>query len=214
MPATKIERMKALWMVFFSVISLAICAQEVKTESDGHQWEAAYALPVPEGWTTERFPIPISFAPEIPYTGIEDIRFSPGWAKAQSDSYWSYAFLWYLEGDVRMDPETMGRNLKAYYAGLIAVNGSRIPPEKMIPVETSFEEVKTGPGDFKTYAGTIGMLDYMSQKPMVLHCMVHVKSCPGSNRTFIFFELSPKPYSDEIWQDLHRIWLNFSCKKS
>jgi hypothetical protein len=94
-------------------------------------------------------------------------------------------------------------------AGLIAVNGTDIPKEQLIPVVTSFKAVKQDTGDLKTYAGTIEMLDYMGQKPILLYCKVHLKSCPADNKTFIFYELSPQPLSHTIWQSLDQLWLEF-----
>ena len=94
--------MKTLLIVTLLLASLTIYGQDTtKTEFDGHKWEAPYELPVPKGWTIERFLIPISFAPQISYTGVEDIRFAPGWANAGSDEYWTYAFLWWLEGNIQ-----------------------------------------------------------------------------------------------------------------
>jgi hypothetical protein len=206
--------MKSLAIMLLSLFSLTVCGQETQTEFDGHTWEAPYSLPVPKDWTIERFLIPIGFAPQIPYTGIEDIRFTPGWGKVKSDEYWSYAFLWYLDGDVKIGYNTLDSNLKDYYTGLIAANGSKIPKEKLVPVKTSFREIHTDSGDIKTYAGTISMLDYMAQKPMVLNCKVHLKSCPGENKTFLFCELSPKPLFHSIWLSLDKLWLDFKCKKT
>ena len=73
--------MKHLIILMLCLPSLSIYAQEVKPEFDGHKWEAPYDLPIPKDWGIERFLIPISFAPQISYKGVEDIRFTPGWAK-------------------------------------------------------------------------------------------------------------------------------------
>ena len=205
--------MKTLAIIIHTLFSVAIYGQEIKHEFDGHKWEAPYMLPVPKDWTIERFLIPISFAPQIQYKGVEDIRFAPGWGNVKSDEYWSYAFLWYLEGEVKMDSKIIDSNLKAYYTGLIGINGRNIPSEKLIPVVASFNEAKKDKGDLKTYIGTIKMVDYMSQKPMVLNCKAHLKSCLGENKTFIFYELSPQPLSHNIWLSLDKLWLDFKCKK-
>jgi len=206
--------MKILAFMILGIFSVELSGQEIKPEFDGHKWEAPYSLPVPKDWTTERFLIPINFAPQIPYKGVEDIRFTPGWGKVTSDEYWSYAFLWYLEGDVKLDPEIIDNNLNAYYTGLIASNGSSTPREEAIPVVTSFKEVTKDTGDVKTFIGTIKMMDYMEQKQLVLNCKVHLKSCPGENKTYVFYELSPKPLTHNIWQSLDKLWLDFKCKKS
>src|SRR5436189_3647136 len=110
--------MKTLAIIMLTLFSATIYGQEIKPEFDGHKWEAPYTLPVPKDWTIERFPIPISFAPQILYAGVEDIRFTPGWAKVKSDEYWSYAFLWYLDGEIKMNAGMIDSNLKAYYTGL------------------------------------------------------------------------------------------------
>lgn len=178
-------------------------------EFNAHTWEAPYHLSSPANWGIERFPIPIGFAPQIPYKGVEDIRFTPGWAKATSDEYWSYAFLWYLDGDVKMDAKIIESNLQQYYSGLIKANGS----DNSNPVITTFKEVAKDSNDLKTYIGTISMLNYMTQQAIVLNCKVHVKSCSGETKTFIFYELSPKPLTHSVWQSLDKLWADFKCKK-
>ena len=144
------RKMKTLAMITLSLLSAIIYGQDIKPEFDGQKWEAPYTLPIPKDWSIERFLIPISFAPKISYKGVEDIRFTPGWGKGISDEYWSYAFLWYLEGDVEIDTAIICSNLKAYYTGLVATNGHNIPSEKLIPVKTSFKEVLKDKGDLNT----------------------------------------------------------------
>jgi hypothetical protein len=205
--------MKIVAITLLSLFAVTSYGQEITPEFDGHHWEAPYRLPIPKDWTIERFLIPISFAPQIHYKGVEDIRFTRGWGKVKSEEFWSYAFLWYLEGEINLDARIIDSNLTAYYTGLIGTNGSNIPAEKLIPVVTSFKEANKDNGDIKTYAGTIKMLDYIEQKPIILNCKVHLKSCLGQNKTFIFYELSPQPLSHKIWLSLDQLWLDFKCEK-
>jgi hypothetical protein len=209
--------MKNVLILIICLSSLSLCAQEAKTEFDGHKWEAPYHLPIPKDWTIERFLIPIAFAPQIPYKGVEDIRFTSGWANVKSDDYWTYAFLWYLDGTPKTDAQIIAANLKAYYTGLININTDtaklKTAPEKVTPVTTSFKEVHTDKGDLKTYHGNVTMLDYMQLKPITLTCIVHVKSCPEENKTILFYELSPKPFTHNIWTGLNKLWTDFNCKK-
>jgi hypothetical protein len=205
--------MKILSILLLSLFSVTLYAQETNAGFDGHKWEAPYSFPVPKDWTIERFLIPISFAPGILYRGVEDIRFTPGWGNVKSDDYWSYAFLWYLEGPIKINAAIIDSNLKTYYTGLIAVNGRNIDAGKSIPVVTAFKEVQKEKGDSKTFAGTITMLDYMQQKPITLHCKTHIRSCPGKNNTFICCQLSPQPLEHTIWQSLDQLWLDFKCDK-
>src|SRR5258708_6973255 len=208
--------MKNITSAVMFFISLSAFAQHPKTEFDGSKWKAPYSLYFPEGWGVERFLIPIEFAPKIPYKGVEDIRFAPGWGDAKSEEYWTYAFLWYLDEAPVLNAKIIESNLDKYYTGLIGRNIERrkIPAEKLFPVKTSLNEVPTSPGDLKTFHGTITMLDYMEQKPQVLNCVVHLKSCEGRRNGFVFYEITPKPLKDKVWMSLDLLWLGFNCNPS
>ena len=207
--------MKNIIILLICLTSFNTYGQEIITEFDGHKWEAPYNLSIPKDWTIERFLIPISFAPQIPYKGVEDIRFTPGWANVKSDEYWTYAFLWYLDGRPKTDANIIAENLKAYYTGLLKVNtdSARAATEKPIPVKTSFKKAVTAKGDLETYTGSIEMLDYMQRKPIILNCMVHLKVCAADNKTILFYELSPKPFAHNNWLALNQLWSDFTCKK-
>lgn len=209
--------MKIVIPLILCLVSLSIYGQDTtKTEFDGHKWEAPYHLSIPKDWGIERFLIPISFAPQIPYKGVEDIRFTPGWGNVKSDEYWTYAFLWYLDGAPKTDAKIIADNLKAYYTGLIEINREnyKVPVEKLIPVLTSFTGIQAHNRDLTTYTGTIEMLDYMQQKPITLHCMAHQIRCSEENKTILFYEISPKPFTHKNWQSLNQLWLGFKCKKN
>lgn len=201
--------MKIIALILFSIIASRAAAQEF----DGANWKAPYTLSFPEGWGVERFVIPIEFAPSIRYQGVEDLRFTPGWANVNSDEYWSYTFLWYLNEMPLISANIIQNNLNAYYTGLIGRNieKRKIPSEKLFPVKTSMKEVMAEPGDLKTFRGSISMLDYMEQKPIVLNCAVHVKSCAGQSKGFIFYEISPKPQADKVWTSLEAVRKSFDC---
>lgn len=206
--------MKKLLLLILFFISLNIYGQE-KTEFDGHQWVAPYYLPIPKGWTVERFPVPPSFATAIPYKGVEDIRFTPGWGKIESNEYWSYAFLWFLDDIREFDSKTLENNLTAYYTGLFNINTSNrnIDTTKLIPVQVTINSKKAEKEDDKTFEGIVKMNDYMTKKPITLNLIIHIKSCEEQNKSFVLFELSPRPNSDMVWNDLDQLWLNFKCNR-
>jgi hypothetical protein len=208
--------MKIYIIILICVTSLGTSGQTTKVEFDGNKWNPPYTLNFPKGWGVERFLIPIEFAPQIPYKGVEDIRFTPGWGSIKSDEYWTYAFLWYLDDKQKTNAKIVEKNLKAYYTGLVGRNivPRKIPADKLIPVKTEIKKAKAEKGDLKTFRGRIYMLDYMEQKPITLNCIVHVKSCSGQNKTFIFNEISPKPYRDNIWLSLNQLWTDFNCDKA
>lgn len=208
--------MKNIFLLLLLLSSFTLRAQETAPAFDGHKWEAPYHLPIPDKWTFERFLIPISFAPEIPYKGVEDIRFSPGWADNKSDEYWSYTFLWWLDGKPEMSADIIAANLKAYYTGLMKINIDTkkhpIPSEQLMAI-TAFQKTTTAEGDLQTYTGTVQMMDYMQLKPISLNCVVHFKECTAENKTVVFHELSSQPFTHKIWSDFKMIREGFKCKK-
>ena len=189
-------------------------AQDTIPAFDAHSWKAPYSLPM-DGWGIERFLLPPDFAPQIKYTGVEDLRFTKGWGDAKSDEYWSYAFLWFLNGKPVIDATTIEQSLNAYYDGLIGRNieKRKIPKEKIFKTKVAINKIATSPGDAVTFSGTINMLDYMEQKPNTLNCIIHLKYCAGKDNSFLFFELSPQPSAHAVWNTFDKLWKDFDCNE-
>jgi hypothetical protein len=206
--------MKKTLLLLACLWSFHVSGQD-KNTFNHETWQAPYHLPV-EGWGIERFPMPIDFAPAIPYKGVEDIRFAPGWGEAGHQNYWSYAFLWLIEGAQEIDAETINKNLNAYYDGLIGRNIEKrsIPANMVTKTVTRVKKLAKPEGkDKATYTGTVTMLDYMAKKPMVLNCMIHVVKCPGTANTIVFHQLSPQPFTNPAWVKLKELWNSFECNK-
>lgn len=181
---------------------------------DPNTWVAPYNLLKPKGWESEHFALPPDFAPQINFNGIEEIRFAPGWGDVKSEEHWSYSFLWWLEGAPKIDAAILQTNLKAYYAGLVGRNitSRNIPANKIIPTTASVKKIKTTSNDLETFAGTISMLDYHSQEPIILNCLIHVKDIKASDHSAIYFEISPKPFTHIVWKKMDEIGRSFAIK--
>ncbi len=207
--------MKNILIIVNCFLVFQSSGQDVQLNFDGKKWEAPYTLDAPKDWDVERFLIPIGFAPSIPYKGVEDIRFTPGWAKKETNEYWSYAFLWYLDGSPKFDSKTLEKNLMAYYTGLFNINTdkSKIDTTKLIQVTASIKKKATDKGDLNTFQGTVNMNDYMNKKPITINLKIHIKSCKGQNKTFVFYEISPQSYNDNVWYSLDQLWVSFKCVK-
>jgi len=125
-----------------SIVDEIECVQWLKTTLDIFDpttWVTPYKLDIPSGWSTERFPFPFDFAPQIPYKGMEELRFAPGWEDSVSEEHWAYAFLWWLEGKPQQTSEKLETHLQDYYNGLIGRNiiPRKIPREKLVPVKAN-----------------------------------------------------------------------------
>lgn len=163
-----------------------------------------YELPTPAGWGTEKIPFPINFAPSIEYKGVEEIRFMPGWARKDSADYWSYVFVWYLDGILVFEPSILEEKMKAYYEGLASATKS-VPREKLIPVVAKLNYDPIPKGQNKDFSGTIEMLDYMKQTKQVLNAKIHSRVVPTDNKTIVWFELSPQSFTHPLWKSLEKI---------
>ena len=201
-----------------SIVNEVECIQWLKQKLnifDEGTWQPPYDLTIPDGWNIERFSLPPDFASQITYKGVEDLRFTPGWGDTLNEEHWSYSFLWWLEGSVKMDADSLQETLKKYYTGLVGRNiiSRNIPANKVIPTIVVVKKIKTEIHDVATFNGTITMLDYHTQIPIKLNSLIHVKDSKATNHTAIYFEISPKPLSHSVWQKLNEIGDSFKLKE-
>jgi len=207
--------MKRFFLGIFSLLTVTVYSQETKEPFDGHTWQAPYSLPLPKEWGVERFLLPPSFAPQIIYKGVEDIRFMPGWRNSKSNEYWSYAFIWWLDEKPATGKKSIEADLETYYDGLLKENtdstktGNESPMPAMVKLRRSVTEQ-----DETFYSGTVELRDFLSRQRIKLNCKVHIRSCKETGKQLLFFELSPKPFDHDVWEGLDGLWINFQCTKN
>ncbi len=200
-----------------SIVDEVECIQWIKQSLgifDVLTWKPPYYLSMPEGWEVERFSLPPDFAPTMSFKGVEDVRFATGWGNVNSEEHWSYSFLWWLDGHVKLNADTLQRTLKEYYNGLVGRNitSRNIPTNKIVQTAVVIKKVKTSLNDLETFSGTINMLDYHAQLPITLNCFVHIKDSKTINHTAVYVEISPKSLSNPVWQKLNDIGDSFKLK--
>ena len=197
------------------LIFSSLTAFSQQKEFEGKNWEAPYHLATPKNWGVERFLLPAPFASSIPYNGMEDIRFTPGWGKQESNDYWSYAFVWYLDSTINPDVPAVEKNLSAYYTGLMKVNidTTRIKAPEIPIANVKMKEIQSAKGSVRSFEGTVNTLDFLTWKPISFNLRIHVRWCPEDNKTLIFHEISPRPYSDMVWKSLDELWEGLRCRK-
>jgi hypothetical protein len=202
----------------YSIVDAIDCIQWIKNElhifnpNNPVTFNPPYTFPVPDGWRIERYSFPPFFAPGVKLKGIEDLRLPSGWGVASSNEYWSAAFLYWLDKNQTINADVLKEMLTTYFDGLI--NGSiapSTPKDKLIPTKVTVQKIKPEADDIETYSATINMLDFQSMKPITLNYMAHVKSCNDKNHFPVFAELSPKPFSDALWNELKSMKQHFKC---
>ena len=194
-------------LLLSSFLSQSAWAQNSGTEVIGGN--GAYSVNIPTGWQAEHGLLPSKLASSN--KGGEVLLFSAGWNDSQSEQYWTFSSVWYLDGPHSTDEETIKQGLTTYFTELTEKNIGqyKIPAQKILPVKTWIRELQNEGGDAKTYYGAVAMLDYKSKLPISLNCIVHVRPNPDGNGTVLFFELSPKEMSDPVWSTLEQVSADF-----
>lgn len=169
---------------------------------------SAFDLPVPEGWRTETLPFPLEFAPELPYTGVEELRFAPGMFEEGSADFWSYAFVWWIDEDEPTDLESLATHLATYFRGLAhSVAKTREFEVGEATFKAALEPVDGG--DFAGWAETFDA--FTTRSSLRLNVRGEVLSCSVERRQAVVFLLSPQELGSPVWETLTSIGDGFSC---
>ena len=155
-----------------------------------------------ESWGKEVFPFPIPFAQDIQYGGIAEVRFPPkGWRDPKHPFFWSYTYVWDIEGKQEMDSKELSDNLVKYFDGL---NGAKDEITK-----TYASIIKIGQEDSITFfAGDVDIYDrFATHERITLNVLIESSYCPKRKRTRILFKFSPKELSHKTWKTLKTIRL-------
>ena len=160
----------------------------------------------PADWKVEVIPFPLGFAPQIELTGREELRFDPEWSKPDSPSYFSYAFIWWLDGDITIDHAMLQKNLDLYYKGLYkAVSKTKgTDPTTFASSVRATRERAWIPGASANFRGTMKWVDpFFTEKPLTLNLMMCSWRCNG--KTALFVLVSPQDSGHPIWQTLKEL---------
>jgi hypothetical protein len=178
---------------------------------------ASFVWPVPEGWKHETIPFPLEFAPELPYQGVEELRFAPGMFKPDQPDFWSYAFVWWLDGRPALGAAELSASLERYFAGLcVSVakeKGQTVDPSR---ISASLRVVNSSPRKLghkvASFTGIVESYDpFATGKPIVLNVEAWVWDCDRSGKRAVMVLASPQPQSAAVWTSLRKRRDEFAC---
>lgn len=183
---------------------LLLAATAIAATPPGFTW------PAPEGWKTETIPFPLEFAPELPYKGLEELRFPPGMFKP-TDEYFSYTFIWWLDGGEGLDAPSLNRALQHYFEGLARAVEKK-PGFKPEDAKATVY-LNNIPNDPKHFKGTAKIYDaFATHGHVTLNIRVERKSCDTAKKQVLMFLMSPKPESHATWKKLESVAATFQCR--
>lgn len=173
-------------------------------------------------WKGERIALPPTFAPAMKLKGIEVIRFAPGMFQAQSESFFSYAFVFSLVKEQPLTKEIIQREMLVYYQGLaesVSKSKGRTVDANKFTFELEQAKQATGtpeqiPAATKVtqYAGKLAWVEpFVTGQPQTLHFEIQFWTDPGTARDYLFVCTSPKAPegTGSIWKDLRSLRRSF-----
>lgn len=157
----------------------------------------------PTGWRFERLPIPPGFARDIPWTGYEEARFSPGMFDTKSAMHFTYALSISIDGTPEIGAQELKDFFDKYFKGLSALVGSG---KGMKPDPAVFNAEVTPRDKAGLFSAKVPYIDtFTDGRQITLNLEIDVRPQPASKKTQVILLISPQPADAEVWKQLHMI---------
>jgi hypothetical protein len=195
--------MKNLFIVLIVILPFSLIAQEQKTSPQ--------LLKEPSNWAFERFALPPAFAPDFPFKGAEELRFSPGMFNKDSTNYFTYAFVAELDNTTSISQSDIKNYLSNYFKGLC----SSTAKDRKLLIDTSkisvaVERKKGIPENEIVYNALLNVFGVFADgAPVKLNMEVKVLMNAAAKKTYLFFIASPHEKTDTVWKELHALQKHF-----
>lgn len=191
------------------------------------QERAAESVPAPDDWRGETIQLPPGFARDLSWKGVEQIRFAPGMMTPQSDTFFTYVFVFELQPTPVLNEQNIKDEFLKYYRGLCkaVLNGQkpdvdpstftltlkRVKPDKPKPDSTlSRKAASKKAGTDNTDNGQAmysGLLDWVepfaTNKRQKLH--LEILTWNDGKKGFVFACVSPLPTDKPIWETMRSV---------
>ena len=196
-------------MIRMFAVSLLMSGALVVAEEPG-----LFQLAAPAGWGGESISLPPGFAPDMKLQGSEHIRFAPGMMKPESDSFFSYAFVFELQPTPVLTESVVKDEFLKYYRGLCkAVLNGMLPDVDPSGFTLELQRVKSDvkpsldekAAEMPTqYTGTLDWVEPFSTKKRQ-KLILEIRTWTRNDRNYIFACVSPQARDAVIWKQLHTI---------
>ena len=169
-------------------------------------------LKEPANWAFERFELPPSFAPGIPYKGVEELRFSPGMFNKDTITYFTYAFVTELDNVTSISQGDINDYLLKYFKGLC----NSVAKDRKLVIDTTqvtavVEKRKDIPASETIYNASVNLFGVFADgAPVKLNMEVKALMNPAAKKTYLIFIASPREKTDAVWNKLYEIQKKFT----
>lgn len=174
-------------------------------------------LPAPQSWTGETITLPPGFAKDMSVKGTESIRFAPGMFQADSDSFFSYAFVFKLESKPELTQKVLTDEFLKYYRGLskavLRDAAAGVDFEQFTLKLSKLKEAESSASvtGLDSYSGKLTWVEpFTTRKQQTLNLRLHTWKRKGKN--YVFMCVSPAAADAEIWKQLKKIRSDYVAK--
>jgi hypothetical protein len=202
--------MKMKTQVIRKIVTAVFCAI-ILSNTIFAQNQAPQLLKQPSNWQFERFSLPPEFAPNIPYKGVEELRFSPGMFVKDSSNYFTYAFVVELDNINSISQDDIKNYLLDYFKGLCGNTAK----QRNLSIDTSKITVSVDKDESIAkdvrYNATLGIFGVFADgAPVRLNAEIKVMNDKATSKIYLVFIASPLNKTDKVWVTLHSIQNNFT----
>ncbi|PTX60532.1 hypothetical protein C8N46_106178 [Kordia periserrulae] len=185
--------------ILFIFLWIALCAFA--------QAQQPNLLQIPDdSWQEEKIHMPLHFAPQIPYAGEEELRFSKDWSKQGTNGFWSYVFVWDIDLKALLTSQQLEIDMQYYFDGLMGVVNK--DKDKKLPKTIALFLEKEAKENYVSFVGKLQIYNSFHTKDvMVLNCTVQQFYCPKKQKSLVLFRFSPKEWNHPIWNELQTVTL-------
>jgi hypothetical protein len=187
------------------VFPVAAClAQDPAGDNAGVSPKQTVQLDAPENWSGETIALPPGFARDMTIKGVEVIRFAPGMFDPQSESFFSYALVFWLPETEPLDQKRLHDEFLKYYRGLAkAVARGRqlaVEPQDFKLKLTSFEKKR------QTYRAELEWAEpFRTGQAQTLRFAITSMKSAEHKGLLLSIAASPQAHEHAIWKQLDTI---------
>ncbi len=199
-----------------TLVSIIILATSLPPLVATEQKPEKIPLKAPENWQGETIKLPPPFAPGMKIRGVEELRFAPGMFQEESDSFFSYVFVFRLEAEPKLTQPIVEKEFLIYFRGLassvLKANNVEVDAEKfslkLKGKEPGPQIENPLPQGVTAYRGELKWVEpFVTRKAQTLHLEIH--TWLTSKHQYVFCAASPKEPPSIIWEQMHKIRKSF-----
>ena len=167
----------------------------------------ATILKEPADWRFEGMPLPPGFAPDIKFTGSEEIRFAPGMFDTGSSNYFTYIVAILADGVPELGAADLNDFLEKYYSGLSTAvgRGKGLSPDPG-QMKAVVNPAQPGPEAKRRFTAQVIFFDsFTDGRKIGLNVEALVIPRPASKQTCLILLVSPSFKDAAVWQTLRAI---------